>query len=311
MGSREQLRLSDGAVHRSRGEGESGGRELLNSRPSYVSRGVVSGDALQLSHRLEYLQLYAHSHIVSDGDNESRCPTVHQVGDADVQLAELVSSLPHPVSLRGVEQWSRLSQCAKDESRSRASPAVSAEAAAAITSVAVLADSSNDAGALTVTGFNRFELTSAEGGDLVERDVLAGHRYWAAKSPNRTYYAVPSALLEAKERREGVLFRRYSQEYEKLVRSTANRVGGEAGDSLWTSFMAFKAECTTADQKPIHKRSFYQGPSVDWRKILREQATEMISLSCIDRSGDEPMRREGGGVRGQGEERKMDVTKGR
>ncbi|KAI5690273.1 hypothetical protein MNV84_04434 [Leishmania braziliensis] len=178
-----------------------------------------------------------------------------------------------------LEQVSPLTPRAQDPGSTCATSAVSVAPAASAMLVATSTRAVARTGALTITVPARFELTSAENGDVVEYDTLARSRHWSAENPKGTNYTKPSALLEAKEKRECALFDRYSRAYEKLMQDTADHVDGEEGALTRLSHKAFKAAREAADRKPIHKRSFYEGASLDWKKTLLEQAADISRIS--------------------------------
>ncbi|KAG5476969.1 hypothetical protein LSCM1_05303 [Leishmania martiniquensis] len=301
-----QRRISESAAHRSEVKVLKDVGALVNEEGEGFSSGTLPRRTSQKLQGSIYLQLYACHRIISGGESEFGRRVACNADDAVGEQTVLISLPPAPVSRCGMEQVNLSSPGTKGKSSVPAAPTGGVEIAAALASVATLPDVVNHGGALTVTGYDRFRLMSAENGDLVERDTCAGSPYWAAENRITTYYPMPSVLLQAMERREAMGFRRHSQECEKLLQSSATRLGGAADDALRSSFVSFKAKGEAADQRPIHKRSFYEGPGVDWEKVLREQATEVSSLSGSDRAAGELVRKEGGDVPTQGDEKKRD-----
>ncbi|KPI84056.1 hypothetical protein ABL78_6881 [Leptomonas seymouri] len=213
----------------------------------------------------------------------------NQMIDVDAQLADFVSSSLMPVSCR-VTGNQQLSGHSRDDGNMRPAaaellplqPAMNCGVNASSPGVAGVIPSATAAAEkrnLQVTAPARFELASAENGDVVEHDALAGLAYWNAENPKTVPYTKPSTLLEAKEHHECRLFRRYSHNYEKLVADTAHSIGGEIAASIQASHKTFKAAYDAEECKPIQKRSFYTGKAVDWKKTLREQQSEMKSMA--------------------------------
>ncbi|CBZ27669.1 conserved hypothetical protein [Leishmania mexicana MHOM/GT/2001/U1103] len=275
-----QRRLSDcGAVKR----GASGMTKI--GLPQRCGENHARGSALVSRTRSPppqqpgYVNLYASKKSEPENAQDPERILMEQASVVDGELAVFVSSSLLPVS-RHLFQKARLATTGEQGHHGAcAAPAMSVAATAYASSVSTSNRACDEAGALTSTAPTRFELSSAANGDVVERDMLAGRQYWAAENPKTTSYIKPSALLEAKEKRECTLFRRYSHWYKKLVEDSAVHVGGEAGASILRSHEAFKQACETADQKPIHKRNFYEGPIVDWKKLLLEQAAGMSNIS--------------------------------
>ncbi|CAJ05088.1 conserved hypothetical protein [Leishmania major strain Friedlin] len=228
------------------------------------------------------LYLYPSKKIEGGNAKEPERTLVEPASGVDGELAVFVSSSLLPVSRRLLQEVRPVTPREQGPNGTCATPAMSVATAASASSVAASNRAGDEAGALTSTAPVRFELLSAANGDVVELDILAGRPYWDAENPKTMSYTKPSALLEAKEKRECTLFRRYSRRYKKLVEDSAVHVGGEAGASILRSHEAFKVACEAADQKPIHKRSFYEGPSVNWKKVLLEQAAAMSSVSNRD-----------------------------
>ncbi|CAJ1989427.1 hypothetical protein conserved [Leishmania donovani] len=274
-----QRRLSDcGAVKRGVSSMPEVGSHLRGGENHTGVSDLVPPTRSPPSQQQGYLSLYASKKSELENAKEPERTLVEQASGVDGELALFVSSSLLPVS-RCLLQVKPLTPREQGHDGTCVTPAMSVAAAAYASSVATSSRAGDEAVALTSTAPARFELSSAANGDVVERDILAGRPYWDAENPKTTSYRKPSALLEAKEKRECTLFRRYSRRYKKLVEDSAVHVGGEAGASILRSHEAFKVACEAADQKPIHKRSFYEGPSVNWKKVLLEQAAGMSSVS--------------------------------
>ncbi|KAL7701651.1 hypothetical protein N2W54_006601 [Lotmaria passim] len=265
-------------------------RSLFDSR-----HGLCSSKSLPRATEEGYVSLHA-GRFGGGADGNGAVAATLPPGkglDVDGQLADFVVSSLIPVSyiVTGYhEEKQQMKRHGSDEAEAQTVAAVSppqptctsgrgasttaATAVVAVTSRATACAAADDTNA-RATVPARFELTSAENGDVVERDALAGLDYWNAANPKTTQYVKPSALLEEKERRDCTLFRRYSRNYEKLVTDTARRTGGEAGAAIQASYETFKATCVAEERKPIYKRSFYAGESVDWKKKLLEQQAEI------------------------------------
>ncbi|KPA79541.1 hypothetical protein ABB37_05359 [Leptomonas pyrrhocoris] len=248
--------------------GSFGGARIRNVVDRH--RGLISHKTRPHTAEAGYVSLYADKFGgLGDGRSfvASSMPPVRN-SDVDGQLADFVASSLLPASYRVTGQL----QPALNRERGVAFTAAKAVVPA---STVTAVDAANDETAASA----RFELTSAENGDVVEHDALAGLGYWNAENPKTTHYTKPSALLEAKEQRECTLFRRYSRNYEKLVTDTARGAGGEAGLSIQNSYLSFRAACDAEERKPVHQRRFYTGKAVDWRQTLLEQQEEMNSIA--------------------------------